>query len=359
MKNILYIAPYRQIDEWGKNSKAFLNLLLNNNNIDLTIRPVWFNHNNNYYEESNLIEKYEFKKIKNKDILIQYGLPNYLNYDGSFKKNIAITHIDCHTNNIGWDEHLNLFDKVIVFSEFEKQILLESNIKTDIFNFKYPPFYGNTNDNIKEINLGHLKNNFIFYASLSKDIKSGIKELLTSYLSSFDTLDNVILILLHNENDFEKEIDNIKNLLNIYGDHEYYPNIALINYSDEIINYLHLNGDCYIDVSYNSRISQHTLKAIYNQKPILLLENSKIMDEYPLYVKTHDEIINYNNRPIYGLYSGEYSWKIPNTCDLRNKLKQIYYNSNNIRDIAIQKIMKLRTSIFDINQYNLEEALCI
>ncbi len=359
MKEILYIAPYRQRDEWGRNSKAFLNLLLQEQDIDLVIRPVWFNHDNNYYEEQNIINEYELKKIKNKDILIQYGLPNHLNYDGTFNKNIAITHIDCNANNIGWDSHLNLFDKIIVFSEFEKQILLDSKVQTEIYNFNYPPIHS-LNNNIQELNLNHLKHNFIFYTSLSTDKKSGFKELLISYLSSFDTLDNVILIVLHNENNIEKEIDDVKNLLNIYGNEDYYPNVALVNNSnEEIINYLHLNANCYIDISYNSRISQNILKAIYNQRLILLLDNYKLINEYPFYVKSNDEIISYDKRPLEGLYSGEYTWKVPSTSDLRDKLKQIFNNDNELRDIAIQKIIKLRNNIIDINKFNLKEALCI
>lgn len=360
MREILYIAPYRQKDEWGKNSKALLNLLLEQE-IDLIIRPVWFNNDNNYNEQSEIIEEYEIKKIKNNDIIIQYGLPEYLNYNGNFNENVAITHVDCNFRNIGWVDHLNLFDKVIVFSEYEKQLLLDSGLSTKIFNFKLPPFYIE-NNNLIELNLEHLKNHFTFYTVCSKDKRSGLKELLISYLSSFDTLDSVILIILHNEKDgvLEQQIEEIKSSLNKYAIDDYYPNIALISTTEDgIINYLHNNADCFIDTSYNTKVPYNVINALYNQRLTIMPDTYNIIEKYPLYINTNNEIITYSNPPIHGLYSGEYNWKIPNTIDLQNKLKSVFYNTNDIIEIAKQKIIKFRSSLIHNAQQSIKEFLCI
>ena len=56
-------------------------------------------------------------------------MPETLNYEGDFNYNIAITKVDCRIDNLSWVENLKLFDKICVFSPFEKQLLKESGIK--------------------------------------------------------------------------------------------------------------------------------------------------------------------------------------------------------------------------------------
>ena len=68
MKNVLYIGPYRQNDEWGYTSKAFVNLL-SAQDIKLVIRPVWFT-GEVVSLDVEALEPYEYNKLDSCDILI-------------------------------------------------------------------------------------------------------------------------------------------------------------------------------------------------------------------------------------------------------------------------------------------------
>ena len=62
MKNVLYIGPYRQLDEWGMNSRAFAKMLSQQEGVNLVLRPVWFNQDSHMVDIGDL-SKYENKQI--------------------------------------------------------------------------------------------------------------------------------------------------------------------------------------------------------------------------------------------------------------------------------------------------------
>lgn len=74
---ILYIGPYRQNDEWGYTSKALVKLI-GDMDFHLVTRPVWFTGENKSRHVED-IEKFERNELASCDVLIQHGLPSYLN----------------------------------------------------------------------------------------------------------------------------------------------------------------------------------------------------------------------------------------------------------------------------------------
>lgn len=135
--NVFYVGPYRQRDSWGDISRSYIKFL--SKHTDLAIRPVYYNSSNESCNIDEELQQLESKKIEDKDIIIQHGLPYNLIYDGSFNKNIAITSVSCCIGNTSWVANLNLFDKIIVFSEVEEKMLIESGVTTEIYAYGFPP----------------------------------------------------------------------------------------------------------------------------------------------------------------------------------------------------------------------------
>jgi hypothetical protein len=317
---ILYIGPYRQNDEWGYTSKAFATALSDMNDIDLILRPVYFNHETQSLDTDHL-EQYEFKKAKKKDILIQHGLPSALNYNGDFRLNIAITSIDCKINDTDWVQHLNLFDKVVVFSEMEMHLLQESGVTVNIVPFGYPPLFHNFQKH--DLNLQFTQKTK-FYTEGSLATNSGTREIIIAYLSKFYILDDVLLVIATSQpKELEEEIKKIKQKLGIYVNDDLYPNIAIINNNSlQVMNYLHEYCDVFIAVGYNMRISQQVLKAmLFNSIPITL-QSSGFMEGRV--VTGSNQQILYSDRPITRLYSGRDTWYVPDTGSLSKELYQTY-----------------------------------
>jgi|GEM_PF-3112814 len=359
--NVLYIAPYRQADEWGVTSRGFLKILKNLNSEDqikLVSRPIWFSGSIADTKDLEEFEDIESNSLESKDILIQYGLPDHLVYRGDFKKNIAITSVDCEIEETDWVVHLNLFDQVIVFSEHEKEILIKSGVKTEIFAFTFPPFYfGYLVE--EKIDL-KLNNKTKFYANAPLDDKSGFRETITAYLSSFNILDDVILVLFSNDSDeIKKEIDKAKFGLGMYADDSMYPNIAIVNASStEIMNWAHENLDCYIDVSYNGRVSQNVLKAISKDNLVIVLDtfSNIISKDYPLSVESYSDTCCYLSRPINFLYTGDSEWKKPLVKSLSASMRRA---SSEDLEVISQDLMALKNKLFSLPYKKTKEALCL
>jgi len=355
--SVLYVGPYRQQDEWGYTSRAFANLLAAQKEQlpDLVMRPVWFN-NQQKLTDIGQLEEYEFKKVDSPDVIIQHGLPNYLNYNGNFKKNIAVTSVDCRVDNTDWVTHLNLFDTVVVFSEHEAQLLKDSGVTTEVFHFDFAPLY--FSNEVEDLNLKF--NRFKFYTIGSLDIKSGLREVVASYLSAFTILDNVMLVVCSSDaQKLEEEIKVIKSGLGKFFDEQHYPHIAIINNTNlPILNYVHDYCDCYIDASYNSRTNQNMLKAIaYNSLP-MMTDVCGIIKDYPFTIKTHNDISIYPQRPIRELYSGEFSWEMPSMNSIRANMRAIYNADEEVLEKASQQVMKLKSSLFKIPNKRIVDLLC-
>lgn len=344
---ILYIGPYRQTDEWGRTARAFARSLARTFKDKVVMRPIWFNNEEAFNSELDIAE-YEWRKVEEKDILIQHGLPGYLNYNGDFRVNIAITSIDCNVKNTDWPYHLNLFDKVLVFSLYEKELLIESGITSDIIALEHPPV-DIINDK-EDLNFKY--NGHIYYTSASTDAKSGFLEVVVSYLSQFNILDNVILVAFSdNAKDIEKMIEEIKDSLGIYHNKKGYPNIAIVNRQDpKVLNYAHDNFNTFIDVGYNSGASQNILNSIiYGGLPIVL-DTCRIMDDYDLSVKSSESIPYYKKRPLPELYSGAHSWRVPCPISLGKKMKDIYNDKDNaLKNKNLEKACIFKNNIFNID----------
>ena len=346
-KEVLYIGPYRQNDEWGKTSRGFLQLLLGSVK-NIVSRPLYYS--NNIVELGEI--KSEHSYVEEKDIIIQHGLPESLNYEGDFNYNIAITKVDCRIDNLTWTENLNLFDKICVFSAYEKQLLRQSGIESDkIFAFDFPPVLHEPKESIS-LDIPELRNKTVFYTTAGKNNDSGLLETIVSYYHSFSSLDNVMLIIFSdNGEDIKKMIEEIKKQMSPNGSNTYYPEIGIINNDPKAIAYAHQNYDCYINVSYNLSTNQEILDCLMGKARPIVLDTVMFLDDcFP--VQSRDEVCLKNNRPIPNLYSGLHTWKVPNTVSICNAFK--ICNKNNFSGSN-----KFKNTHQQQSFSSLKELLCI
>ncbi len=342
--DILYIGPYRQNDEWGQTSKGFATVLTRLDNINLTLRPIWFNGDNRSINMGAL-EEYEQNEVKDKDILIQHGLPSYLNYNGSFKKNIAITSIDCRIDNTDWVTHLNLFDHVVVFSKHEKELLEMSGVTSDIIGLSHSPVCMDQAKQEIDIDFTGTK----FYTEGSLDLKSGLYETIAAYLSAFSILDDVVLAVATNyPQEVEDKVNQIKAGLGKFKDNKYYPHIAVVGSAEtSVMNALHEYCDFFINVSYNMRATQDLLKSLLHDSLPIMLDTVDIIKDWPFYAESYSDLCIYNERPIDTLYSGEYTWAMPVMYKLQETLSMAHEKmASNDLDREREMAYKFKSTMF-------------
>lgn len=321
--SVFYVGPYRQKDSWGSTSRNYLKVL--SKHVDVVARPVYYNNVKGSAEIDTDLEELESKELEERDIIIQHGLPYNLVYDGSFNQNIAITSISSCIANTSWVANLNLFDKIIVFSEAEKEMLLESGVTVDVYAFGFPPYY-ETKIEITDLPLAS-RGKTLFYTSGSfKENSSGLKETLMAYFSEFSVQEDVLMVVFTEDQDAGKKIDDMKKSLGKFQRDSHYPTVALINNTQEsVINYAHKFFQCYVDASYGGVPDSHILKATIFNKIVITLDTAKLYSEhYDFYIESQEEVVSVNSRPLPGLLSGEFTWMVPNTKSLRNKLRLAY-----------------------------------
>ena len=321
--NVFYTGPYRQTDSWGATSRNYLKFL--SKHADVVARPIYYNSSETSFEIDKELQDLESKKLKERDIIIQHGLPYNLVYDGSFNQNIAITHVSSQIGNTSWVANLNLFDKIIVFSEAEKEMLTKSGVTAEIYAYHFAPNYESSFEVTQLPIVSNGKTIFYTSGSLS-DNSSGLKETLMSYLTEFSVLDNVLLIVFSEEQNLGSMIDEMKKKLGKFENDDHYPSVGVVNNTQaSVINYAHKFFQCFIDVSYGGVPDAQTLKATILNKLVMVLDNNKMFsDDYGLYVRSQDEVISHNQRPLKGMLSGEFTWKVPNTSNLREKMRLAY-----------------------------------
>lgn len=356
MKNVLFIGPYYQSDEWGKNAKGMIDIISNIEDVNLTIRPIWMNNELRINsEEEKIYSKYEDNIFENYDVLIQNVLPQYFIKNESFKTNILYSSLNCFIDSSGWSSNIQLADKIIVSSNLEKEIFSKVTTKNqEIINLNYAPYY--KCQKAEDLNLSFYQKKFLFVGG--SEPKSGIYETIIAYLSAFNIYDNAILIIATTDDkEVMEQINSIKYKLGIYQNVKMYANIAVVSSNDDqIIEFLTSYSDFYIDVSYNSKIGQGTLSAIFNDKVPILLDTTKesIGSSYPLLVDSFPEISLADKRPFMEMYSGEYYWNMPNTVSLKNILLKAYNEDSTI----IKEKLKEFKSSYNLNIRNkIKEAI--
>lgn len=325
--NVFYVGPYRQKDSWGSTSRNYLKFL--SKHADVVARPIYYNSSDTSFEIDKELQDLESKKLEERDIIIQHGLPYNLIYDGSFNQNIAVTHVSSRIDNTSWVANLNLFDKIIVFSEAEKEMLTKSGVDVEIYAYHFPPNY---ESNFEVTSLPIVSNGkTIFYTSGSTiDNSSGLTQTLLAYLSEFNVTDNVMLIVFSEQQDLGQMIDNMKRSLGKFENDDHYPIVGVVNNTQpSIINYAHKFFQCYVDVSFGGIPDANVLKATSLNKLLILLDSNKMFsDDYDFYVDSQEEVVYQSTeRPIKGMTSGEFTWKVPNTGSLKKKMRLVYDTS--------------------------------
>ena len=361
--NVFFVGPYRQSDNWGKVSRSFLRLLHSQENVDVVSRPIFYNINSTV-KDIGVLESGEHKKLSERDILIQFGLPITFVYDGTFKKNIAVTMVESKVENIGWTTSLNQMDQIIVFSETEKRLLEESGITTEITALEVAPFAFD-NSMSEEIKI-ESNNRTIFYTDARPSDSSGLEQTITSYLNTFTSGDNVGLIVFSNQNEQEavqKVIEDTKQKLSIFSDDRNYPSISIVpNKNQDILNYAHNNLSFYISIANNSVIGNEVMQAFMFNRPVILLDTyGKVLDgdsEYPLVVKSNEVVCKTTSRSYPSMNYGKDTWN--QACEVSlSKIMLDVYNKDNIVQLSKELIGKFNMNFDNKTSTGVGKAICL
>lgn len=365
MKNILYIGPYRDSNGLGYSSRRYIEALINNQNINLCLRPVFFTNSsikNNL--DFKIYDSFQHNKQSYYDYVIQHGYPEMFVYNKTFGKNIGIVEIETRNiNRSGWLNRLNLMDEIYINSINGINCLhniggLRSSIKLmpepydlDLYNKDYDPFFTDLSDGNKP---------FIFYTIGQYTDKKNIKGIILAYLLEFTSKDNVKLFiktdsyyseLTELDTRINFDINSIKNAIRKNN----YPDINVVcgSISDVDIIRLHKSSDCYINTVRADGFGPCAIESMLCKKLIINTKNvgsstyfnssnALMVDSIPVNVFA-TESINKN------IFTMSEEWDEPNIFTIRKQMRAAY-NMN--KDSRQELINNYNYNIFSQSYFN-------
>ena len=371
--NILFVGPYKQIDEWGRRSRGLLESLKQTDHA-ITARPIYLSPPfYGYGEEA------EFCISDKYDAVIQFTMPSLAVYDGRCGKNIGIFNSEtiyssAHSAAI---PHMDLMDEVWVDHEDIAASLRKrlSNTQVSVI----PPCLSTTQWEAGEMPEGYrvlrsqenqTENKFIFYTICSMEEKEGVMDTVLAYYSAFSASDNVALALIIEKPSSQEELHRIlegcKGTVGAIRSHADYAPISVLNSQSPITaplrKCIHQEADCFISNTYSLNDNSLVWEAAYFQNTPVVNKGSAsyefLHDEGTWGVETYEEACLLQSRPFHDILTSEESWRKPIIKSLAEVMREAYVDkySRDKKRSANAKTKEVLESNFSSNR--LGELLC-
>lgn len=238
-------------------TQASIDLILAMDSVGLDVIPRGIQFKS---ERPDLPKRYlelEQKSAEGCNICIQHVLPDHLQYNGQFDKNIAYFVMETDSiSNSNWINKLRLMDEVWVPNTEMKFNLGVNNISviphasdTSKYTKQYPKFKHD------------FENKFVFYFIGEFTRRKNITALLKAYNLEFTLNDNVGMLIKthrsgHSQQDVVKQVLEtnkvVREQLRLYTHSSYYPYVGTIAHdmTKEELYGFHQSCDCFVSASF-------------------------------------------------------------------------------------------------------------
>lgn len=205
MKNILYLAPYRQKDGWGQAAYNYLQSIIHASNrlgYNLKIAPVYFTGQvwdslKDAEDTMPQLHPYENNDISTFDTIIQKGLPESLWYVPNMN-NICMTVLETQNMQHTKNKHiLNRFNHILVPSAVEKSTLEKAGIKTSVSSILEPIDCQEIDEYISQNKpLSSRYDSYVKFYFIGEFVpRKNILDLITAFSLAFRSTDKVVLFI--------------------------------------------------------------------------------------------------------------------------------------------------------------------
>jgi hypothetical protein len=313
--NILYIAPYRQLDRWGQLFYNYLGSLNTILKINIVARPIIYNSLIRNDIDDWCLKLEEKECLKEYDYIIQGTLPLDFVYTPN---SIGLTLIEPTTlKDDFWGRKLKYMSKVIVGSQQENEA---AKYNKNVINV---PIGIDTEIKYKDHIIPSIKqigNSYIFYWVGEYGETTCYKEVLQSFHLEFNRKENVHLVMyfLGNPNDkqeiekISKDLRGIKEKLGKYRNPDFYKEeTVFFGCNINIIRSYHAHFDCYIDINRG-------------------VNNWSLIKEAKLFGKQIIKNNTFGRTPIIGhpVYSSKNYWRVIDINEMCENMRFCYENRN-------------------------------
>jgi len=343
---IVYISVYRDKTGYGFFAENMIRCL---DKAGAEVVPIWLSLTGTPGSCHPRIEELEKNNADNVDVVIQQILPSYFcRIEGV--KNIGLFFWETtHFRGSGWQNSCNLMDEIWVITEEQKEACIKSGVKVPVKVIDSPKDFSSYEKeyDIFEID-PYLDSTYKFYTISDFSYRKNVFGLISSFLSTFTSQDNVSMIVkgFVTGQTYEQSIEYIrsatKEIKNALRRPEWsYPRIAFVNqrFSDEEMCSLHKTCDCFVSASRGEGDGIPIVDAA-GFKNITISPNwngpKKNMTGtgHLLVGDLIEKGVTGMSHQITGLYNGDETWFEASSSELSKKMLEVYENPGKFKKVA-------------------------
>ena len=334
---VLYLGYYRDGTGWAKAAQDYI---LSLDSVGVEVVPRFIKLNNKNHDIPKRIAELEKQTDKNCDVVIQHLLPHHMEFNGLFKKNIAlyVTETD-NCKSTCWPEKINLMDEAWVPNKF---MATEAKTKNSIIipHYVVPHACDMTKyqREYRKINIPELRNRFVFYYIGEINKRKNMGLLLKAFHCEFGTDEDVSIFIKghvpgkteeYSYNYISDMCHNIKKGLKIYPEEElYHKEVILSKYlSEEEIMGIHASFDCFVSASFGEAWGIPIFDAMAMGKIPISTDTAGPRD----FIEGGGRLVQSEQEPCFGmvdsfkdLYTSKELWDSPKINDLRKKMRAAF-----------------------------------
>lgn len=335
---VLYIGNWRDGTGWGNAAQDYI---LSLDAADVDVVPRHIKLNTAEIEVPERILELECKSDKNCDIVIQHVLPHYLDYNGTFDKNIALYVTETsHCKNTVWPERLNSMDECWVPNHDMLDNAKNSNICTPMHIVPHACDVNKYQIEYTPLQMDILKDKFVFYYIGEHNHRKNLGRLIKAFHLEFGPNEDVALVLkahipeksvTESETILKNIANGIKDGLKLYPNRSiYHPEIFVCQYlSNTNIMRLHATCDCLVSPSFGEAWGIPIFDAMAMGKTPICTSTGGPKD----YLAEGGWLVKSNKEPCFGMidsfaemYMGNEEWDQIDLNELRKAMRDAHTN---------------------------------
>lgn len=356
MVGIKYIGPVLDGSGYAEFARNFIYALSQRKEVDLTVGMVSFETNRtDHGKKGALIRSLVDKKIPYSVNLLNLT-PNFLpKMAESGKTNIIFTMFETTRIPDDWVSNINKYAQAcFVPCEWNKKVFASSGVTVPIFVVR--PGLDQDLSEVETVETATLSSlpgdKYMFYSVFQWTERKNPIGLLKAYLSAFDGVDDVCLVLkTYGSNNSTQEQDRIKDLIRKVRDSfnfkKFAPPIIFVGghlTRNEMLG-LHKRGDCFVLPHRAEGFGLPHFEAMAMGKPIITTGFSGNMD---FCTKDNCYLLDYQMTPVNNMkwishYVSDMEWAEPNLSQLKAYMRHCYQDRGKaiaIGETAREEVLK-------------------
>lgn len=256
---VLYIGHYKESSGWGKAARDYI---LAMDSVGIDVVPRAFKLNESKPEVPARILELEQKSVEGCTHCIQHVLPHHLDFNGRFKKNIALCVYESFCDELSsWSAKINTMDELWTSSQFSEGTFTTSNVTVPIKIVPHTFDMSVYNKTYEKMTNPELDGNFIFYTIADLNKRKDLFSLIQAFHLAFSPNEPVRLLIktskhgMSPENTAKVVMDEcakIKQSMKLYRRIEDYSSEIIVTHdlSNEDIMKIHATCDCFVTTSH-------------------------------------------------------------------------------------------------------------